>query len=86
MNNICQETIVPTLPFLFHSIDHMHKALDSAIGDEILASCDQKGYVGLAYYDSGARSIYTKKPVRVLADMKGLKLRVQQSDLWVSSG
>lgn len=84
MNNICQETIVPTLPFLFRSMDHMHKALDSAIGDEILASCDPKGYVGLAYYDSGARSIYTKKPVRVLADMKGLKLRVQQSDMWVS--
>lgn len=84
MNNICQETIVPTLPFLFRSIDHMHKALDSAIGDEILASCDPKGYVGLAYYDSGARSVYAKKPIRTLADMKGMKLRVQQSDMWVS--
>lgn len=84
MNNICQETLVPTLPFLFRSIDHMHKALDSAIGDEILASCDPQGYVGLAYYDSGARSIYTKKPIRTIADMKGIKLRVQQSDLWVS--
>jgi len=84
MNNICQDTIVPTLPFLFRSIDHMHKALDSAIGDEILASCDPKGYVGLAYYDSGARSVYAKKPIRTLADMKGMKLRVQQSDLWVA--
>jgi tripartite ATP-independent transporter DctP family solute receptor len=84
MNNICQDTIVPTLPFLFRSIDHMHKALDSAIGDEILASCDAKGYVGLAYYDSGARSVYAKKPIRTLADMKGFKLRVQQSDLWVA--
>lgn len=84
MNNICQDTIVPTLPFLFRSIDHMHKALDSAIGDEILASCDAKGYVGLAYYDSGARSVYAKKPIRTLADMKGMKLRVQQSDMWVS--
>lgn len=84
MNNICEETIVPTLPFLFRSVDHMHKALDSTIGDEILASCDAKGYIGLAFYDSGARSIYTKKPIRKLADMKGLKLRVQQSDLWVS--
>jgi tripartite ATP-independent transporter DctP family solute receptor len=84
MNNICEETIVPTLPFLFRSIDHMHKALDSAIGDEILASCAAKGYVGLAFYDSGARSVYAKKPIHTLADMKGLKLRVQQSDLWVS--
>ena len=84
MNNICQETIVPTLPFLFSTIDHMHKALDSAIGDEILASCDPKGYIGLAYYDSGARSVYSKKPIHTLADMKGMKLRVQQSDMWVS--
>lgn len=84
MNNICEETIVPTLPFLFRSIDHMHKALDSAIGDEILASCAAKGYIGLGFYDSGARSVYTKKPIHTLADMKGLKLRVQQSDLWVS--
>lgn len=84
MNNICQETLVPTLPFLFNSIDHMHKALDSAIGDEILASCEANGYIGLAFYDSGARSIYTRKPVRNIADMKGVKLRVQQSDLWVS--
>lgn len=84
MNNICQETIVPTLPFLFRTIDHMHKALDSAIGDEILASCDAKGYIGLAFYDSGARSIYSKKPVRTISDVKGMKLRVQQSDMWVS--
>jgi TRAP-type C4-dicarboxylate transport system substrate-binding protein len=41
--------------------------------------------VGLAFYDSGARSIYTvKKPIKTLADAKGLKVRVQQSDLWVS--
>ena len=84
MNNICEETIVPTLPFLFRSIDHMHKVLDSGIGDDILASCESKGYVGLAYYDSGARSIYTKKPIHTLADVKGIKLRVQQSDLWVA--
>ncbi len=39
----------------------------------------------LAFYDAGARSIYTtKKPVKSLADAKGLKIRVQQSDLWVA--
>jgi TRAP-type C4-dicarboxylate transport system substrate-binding protein len=44
-----------------------------------------QGLVGLAFYDSGARSFYTsKKPIRTLADMKGLKVRVQQSDLFVA--
>jgi len=85
MNNICPETMVPTMPFLFRSKDHMRKVLDSAIGDEILKACESQGYVGLAFYDSGARSLYTvKKPVKTLADAKGLKIRVQQSDLWVS--
>ncbi|MFA9441043.1 TRAP transporter substrate-binding protein [Uliginosibacterium sp. sgz301328] len=84
LNNICPDTMVPALPFLFRSIDHMHKALDGAPGEKILTACESQGYVGLAYYDSGARSIYAKKPIKSLADTKGLKLRVQQSDLWVA--
>ncbi|MGC3963113.1 MAG: TRAP transporter substrate-binding protein [Rhodocyclaceae bacterium] len=84
LNNICPDTMVPALPFLFRSIDHMHKALDGAPGEKILTACEGQGYVGLAYYDSGARSIYAKKPIKSLADTKGLKLRVQQSDLWVA--
>ncbi len=85
MNNICAATMVPTMPFLFRSTEHMRKVLDGAIGEEILKDCEPQGFVGLAFYDSGARSIYTvKKPIKVLADAKGLKVRVQQSDLWVS--
>jgi tripartite ATP-independent transporter DctP family solute receptor len=85
MNNICPETMVPTMPFLFRSVDHMRKVLDGPIGDQILKACESQGFVGLAFYDAGARSLYTtKKPVKSLADAKGMKIRVQQSDLWVS--
>ncbi|CAG0954009.1 partial Solute-binding protein, partial [Gammaproteobacteria bacterium] len=85
MNNICPETMVPTMPFLFRSKEHMRKVLDGPVGDEILKACAAQGFVGLAFYDSGSRSLYTvKKPVKSLADAKGLKIRVQQSDLWVS--
>ena len=73
---------VLALPFLFRSFDHLHKVLDHTIGDEILAGFPQHGFVGLAFYDSGSRSIYNSvKPVRTLADMKGLRIRVQQSEL-----
>ena len=86
MNNICPETLVPTMPFLFRSVEHLHKVLDGAVGEEILKACEKQGFVGLAFYDSGSRSVFTaRKPVRSLADMKGLKVRVQQSDLWVST-
>ena len=56
--------------------------LDGPIGDEILASFEPYGFVGLTFYDSGARSIYNSvQPVYTLADLKGLRIRVQQSDL-----
>jgi tripartite ATP-independent transporter DctP family solute receptor len=85
LNNIVPETLAVSLPFVFRSEEHMRRVLDGPIGDDILASMEAQGMVGLAFYDSGARSLYTvKKPVRTLADMKGLKIRVQQSDLFVS--
>jgi len=85
MNNICAATMVPTMPFLFRSTEHMRKVLDGPIGDEILKDCEAQGFIGLAFYDSGSRSIYSvKKPVKTVADTKGMKIRVQQSDLWVA--
>jgi len=84
MNGVCPLTQVPTMPFLFSSVAHMRKVLDGAVGEEILKSCEPFGFVGLAFYDSGARSIYAKKPIKTTADTKGMKIRVQQSDLWVA--
>jgi tripartite ATP-independent transporter DctP family solute receptor len=85
MNNICPATMVPTMPFLFRSTEHMRKVLDGPIGEEILKDCESQGFIALAFYDSGSRSIYSvKKPVKSLADVKGMKIRVQQSDLWVA--
>jgi tripartite ATP-independent transporter DctP family solute receptor len=73
---------VLAMPFLFRSIEHLQKVLDGPIGNEILGSFEPFGFVGLAFYDSGARSIYNSvRPVRSLADLKGLRLRVQQSQL-----
>jgi tripartite ATP-independent transporter DctP family solute receptor len=69
-------------PFLFRSIDHLYKVIDGPVGDDILAAIEPNGFIGLTFYDSGARSIYTRSPpVRSLPDLKGLKIRVQQSDL-----
>jgi tripartite ATP-independent transporter DctP family solute receptor len=73
---------VLAMPFLFRSIEHLQKVLDGPIGNEILGSFEPFGFVGLAFYDSGARSVYNSvKPIRSIADMKGLRLRVQQSEL-----
>lgn len=79
-------TMVPSvnvlaMPFLFRSLEHLQHVLDGPIGNEILNSFEAHGFVGLAFYDSGARSIYNSiRPVRSLDDLKGLRLRVQQSE------
>ena len=84
LNNIIPLTQVPSLPFLFSSVEQARRVLDGPIGDEILDSFADKGLIGLAFYDSGARSFYnTVRPIKTLEDMKGLKIRVQQSDLMV---
>ncbi|HRK68577.1 MAG TPA: TRAP transporter substrate-binding protein, partial [Hyphomonas sp.] len=85
LNSIEPITAIPALPFLFQSNEHMRRALDSAIGDEILASMEPHGLIGLCFYDSGDRNFYnTKRPIRTPADMRGLKIRVPNSDLYVS--
>jgi tripartite ATP-independent transporter DctP family solute receptor len=85
LNNIVPETLAISMPFVFRTTAHMRQVLDGPIGDEILAAMQAQGMVGLAFYDSGARSIYTaKRPIKTLADIKGMKIRVQQSDLFVS--
>lgn len=84
LNTVCKATVLPVLPFVFKSVEQMHHVVDGPIGEEILKDCEPEGLIGLAYYDSGARSFYTKKPVRSLEDLKGMKIRVQQTDMWVA--
>jgi tripartite ATP-independent transporter DctP family solute receptor len=85
LNSIASETVVPALPFLFNSIGHMRRALDGAPGQAILDSLEPHGLVGLCFYDSGARSFYnTRGPIMEPSDLRGLKIRVPNSDVYVS--
>lgn len=83
-NNLIEETKVPSLPFIFRSVEHMHNVMDGPIGEQILAAFEPHGLVGLAFYDGGARSFYnSEKPIRSIADLQGMKFRVMQSDVFV---
>jgi len=83
-HGIVPESMIPAFPFLFRDLDHFRKTMYGPQGEKILAAFDKAGFVGLALYESGARSMYAKKPIKSVADMKGLKVRVQPSDLWVN--
>ncbi|MBZ9700288.1 MULTISPECIES: TRAP transporter substrate-binding protein [unclassified Mesorhizobium] len=83
-NGIVPETAVPSLPYIFRSVEHMRHVMDGPIGDDILKAFEAHDLVGLAFYDSGARSFYnTKKDIASIADLKGMKFRVIQSDVFV---
>jgi hypothetical protein len=62
----------------------MRAVMDGEIGEEILAAFEPHGVVGLAFYDGGARSFYnSKKAINSIDDLKGMKFRVMQSDIFV---
>ncbi|MEZ0472779.1 TRAP transporter substrate-binding protein [Luteimonas salinilitoris] len=85
VNSIVPETMVLALPFLFRSVAHSRAAFDGAPGRVILDAMTPHGLKGLCYYDSGARSFYnTRRPIRTPDDMRGLKVRVQNSNIYVA--
>ncbi len=84
-NSMEPATIPFALPFIFETVSHMRRVVDSAIGDEVLASLERHNLIGMCFYDSGDRHFYnTRRPIRTPADMRGLKLRVPASDLYVA--
>ncbi len=70
-------------PFLFRDLDHWRKALDADLFKPIAEEIAQKADVMLiGYAGGGTRNIFANKPLRNLADMKGLKVRVMGAPIW----
>ncbi len=75
-------TGVLQMPYLFNDEAHMWRVLDSELGDTLLDQIDPTGVIGLSWYDAGTRNLYTKEKVQTLDDLKGLRIRVQQSSFF----
>ena len=70
-------------PFLFRDLDHWNKVLDADLLKPIADEINQKADVMLiGYAGGGTRNIFVNTPVRNLAEMKGLKVRVQGAPIW----
>ncbi|MBD9525462.1 MULTISPECIES: TRAP transporter substrate-binding protein [Paracoccus] len=83
-NDIVPVTQTVSLPYLYRSEDHLHQVLDGPIGEEIAKDFEAHDLVALAYYDGGARSFYnSQKPIKTVEDLKGMKFRVMQNDVFV---
>jgi tripartite ATP-independent transporter DctP family solute receptor len=71
------------LPYLYRDAIHMWKVLNGPIGEEILRKHEAFNFVGVGWFEAGSRNFYTKKPVKTVGDLKGMKIRVQQAPLMV---
>ena len=68
------------LPYLFRDDRHRFAVLEGDVGKKILLSAERFNLRGLAYYDAGSRSFYTKdRPIEAPEDLEGMKIRTQES-------
>ena len=73
------------MPYLFASTEQKYKALDGEAGEYAMGLLDDYGMVGLYFWEAGARCFYTtSKPIRSVEDLKGMKIRVQQTEVAIS--
>ncbi len=87
MGPVVDEINVVNMPFLFKNVAHAQKMMDGPIGQELLdkiTASPSAGLVALCWMDSGARSLYnTKRSIKSIADIKGLKFRVIGNPIFV---
>lgn len=80
MEGFVPEMKVFSIPYVFRDEEHLWTVLEGEIGRNLLEAGESVYLRGLAYYDAGSRSFYTRdKPIRSPADLAGLKIRVMKS-------
>jgi C4-dicarboxylate-binding protein DctP len=67
------------LPYIFPNKETLHRVMDGDIGKKLFAKLETKGISGLAFWDNGFKQMSSNKPMRTVADFKGLKMRIQSS-------
>ncbi|HKE40513.1 MAG TPA: TRAP transporter substrate-binding protein [Casimicrobiaceae bacterium] len=67
------------LPYIFDNFDELHKVTGGPVGKKLFGKLETKGIVGLAFWDNGFKDMSANKPIKVPADYKGMKMRIQSS-------
>lgn len=74
------------LPFLVDTPEQADALLDGPFGQALLAKLPEKGLVGLAFWENGFRHVTnSKRPIKRLEDLEGLKIRVQQNPVFIET-
>lgn len=67
------------LPFLFPDYEALHAVTNGPVGKALLDDLEDRGITGLAYWDNGFKIMSANRPLRVPADFRGLRMRIQAS-------
>ena len=83
---ITKEMALWDAPFLINNTKEADALLDGPIGDKVRAKLQDKGLVGLAYWENGFRNLTnSKRAINKLEDLDGVKLRVMQNNVFLNS-
>lgn len=86
VGNFVPEFGVLDMPFLFNDREQVYEVLDGAVGEQLSAAAESRDFKVLHYWDNGFRNISNSKtPILTVADLKGLKLRVPESNVYIST-
>jgi len=69
------------LPYLFDDYKELHAVTTGPVGKALMKKLESKGLVGLAFWDNGFKIMSANKPINVPDDYKGLKMRIQSSNV-----
>ncbi|HQO28441.1 MAG TPA: TRAP transporter substrate-binding protein [Accumulibacter sp.] len=67
------------LPYIFDNYEELHRVTQGAVGASLLKKLEPKGVTGLAFWDNGFKSFSANTPIKMPADLKGKKMRIQSS-------
>ncbi|MEF7617522.1 TRAP transporter substrate-binding protein [Aquincola sp. MAHUQ-54] len=83
---ITKEMALWDTPFLFNNVKEADAVLDGPIGQKVMDKLQEKGLVGLVYWENGFRNLTnSKRPVTKMEDLNGIKLRVMQNNVYLDS-
>ncbi|MEO3388723.1 TRAP transporter substrate-binding protein [Mesorhizobium sp. CAU 1741] len=86
LGDFANEVNIVSMPYVFRSAEHMYAVVDGEIGERLSAALEPHNMVALAWYTGGSRSFYTVgKPINTPADLEGLKIRVPDAEIFVST-
>ena len=83
---ITKEMALWDTPFLFNNAKEADAMLDGPIGQKVMDKLQEKGLVGLVYWENGFRNMTNnKRPITRMEDFDGIKLRVMQNPVYLDS-